>query len=952
MLDRLAEAVTGDRRRTVVVVVLLATLVLGAGAPGVELSTSLDEFRGGTAEADATDYVEANLSGGEANVTQSLVVVRTTLPESAARSDRNVLTTEAYVRHVEAQRALLANETVARTLHPDQRPLSIANVVAIVAIERDRGTDVDDIRVEPRPPLDEQVAALEGLSELERQRYTSYAVGTVLADVSHTWPDGGGFAFVPTSYEANQKTATATAFVISHREGTEPKNLTAAQTAAGAVVNAELGPDSEAIVVGDGIVNDELRRSSLDSLRIVGPVALLLVVLLLGFAYRDTVDALLTLLGVGMTLTWTFGYMGWADVTFNQLFVAVPVLLMGLSIDYAIHVFMRQREEREPRPGGPRERAASGEADRREASGRRAGGARESASREPRADGGRDEANDDTDHDPVFGGTTTPEDTGGFEFGEGDSRPAADPDEDPNGIVPTMRVAVTSVGAALALVTLTTATGFLSNLASGVGPIRAFGVVSAVGILATFVVFGAFVPALKVEVDSFLEARGHDRTGRAFGTEGRLRGLLAVPIATARSAPWGVIALTLLLTAGGVYGATQVENRFERDDLLVDDGDVPGWAEDLPGPMQPSNYTAQENLDYVEANEFIYDGTYTEILVRGDVTAPDTLRRVKRATDGVNDSEVALVLPDGEPATRSPLTMMNAVADRNDSFAATLAASDADGDGIPDRNLGPLYDAFFAAEPEAARTTLDRRGGEYVALRVKAPVNGTVSEGRITVEIRNATVPLQSEGLRAIATGQPIQNQAVAAQLLETVTRALAITLAVVLALLVLVYRRAGHHASLGVVTLLPVTFAVSWIVGTMWLLGIPFNVMTALITSFTVGFGVDYSIHVAERYVQELEAGASMSEAVETAVLGTGGALLGSAVTDVVGVGVLAFAILEPLQQFGVITAITIAYSFLASVVVLPALLVVWTRRYGPSGVGVSSSSRAREREPMSVDD
>jgi predicted RND superfamily exporter protein len=757
-----------------------------------------------------------------------------------------------------------------------------------------------------------QAATLRNLSDLERQRYTSYAVGTVLSDVSHTWPDGGGFAFVPTTYEANQKTATATAFVVSHREETDPENLTAAQTAAGAVVNAHLGPDREAIVVGDGRVNDELRRSSVDSLRIVGPVALLLVVLLLGVAYRDAVDAALTLLGVGTSLLWTFGYMGWAGVTFDQLFVAVPVLLMGLSIDYAIHVFMRQREERAARPPGgpPSERAGRSAATTRE--------------------------------------------------------PGADGEKPSDGVAPSMRVAVGSVGPALALVTLTTVTGFLSNLASGVGPIRAFGTVAAVGILATFVVFGAFLPALKVEVDAFLEARGADRTGRAFGTEGRLRTLLAVPVAFARSTPWAVVALTLLVTAGGVYGATGVEDRFERDDLLVDDGDVPGWADDLPAPMQPSNYTAQANLDYVEASGFVYDGAYTEILVRGDVTSPDTLARMKRASDAVNDTGVALVLPDGRPATRSPLTMMHAVADRNETFAATLAASDRDGDGVPDRNLETLYDAFYAAEPAAARTVLDRRrvasetrrgdGGaveyEYVALRVKAPVNGTASETTITREVRTATLPVQGDGLRAIATGQPVQNQAVAAQLLDTVTEALAITLAVVLGLLVAVYRRAGHHASLGVVSILPVTVAVAWILGTMSLLGIPFNVMTALITSFTVGFGVDYSIHVTERYVRELGAGASVAEAVEDAVLGTGGALLGSAVTDVVGVGVLAFAILEPLQQFGIVTAITIAYSFLASVVVLPSLLVLWTRRYGPSGVDVGSGSRVREREPMTVDD
>jgi predicted RND superfamily exporter protein len=68
----------------------------------------------------------------------------------------------------------------------------------------------------------------------------------------------------------------------------------------------------------------------------------------------------------------------------------------------------------------------------------------------------------------------------------------------------------------------------------------------------------------------------------------------------------------------------------------------------------------------------------------------------------------------------------------------------------------------------------------------------------------------------------------------------------------------------------------------------------------------------------------------MRTAVTGTGGALLGSAATTVGGFGVLAFAILPPLQQFGIITGITIIYAFLASVLVLPSLLVVWTRYVG----------------------
>jgi predicted RND superfamily exporter protein len=62
----------------------------------------------------------------------------------------------------------------------------------------------------------------------------------------------------------------------------------------------------------------------------------------------------------------------------------------------------------------------------------------------------------------------------------------------------------------------------------------------------------------------------------------------------------------------------------------------------------------------------------------------------------------------------------------------------------------------------------------------------------------------------------------------------------------------------------------------------------------------------------------------------------------------VLAFAILPPLQQFGIITGLTIIYAFLASVLVLPSLLVVWTKYFGPdvdeSTTSVSAATPAPE--------
>jgi predicted RND superfamily exporter protein len=277
---------------------------------------------------------------------------------------------------------------------------------------------------------------------------------------------------------------------------------------------------------------------------------------------------------------------------------------------------------------------------------------------------------------------------------------------------------------------------------------------------------------------------------------------------------------------------------------------------------------------------------------------------------------------------------MRGVAATNESFNATFTAADTDGDRIPDRNLERVYDELFAVAGDQAAGVIHRTDdGEYRAFRLVVATSGSASGAEVT----NAMQPIADdvdavEGLEATATGQTILFKIIQDQLLRTVIESLLITLVSVFAILMLTYRITEGSATLGAVTLLPVVFSVSWILGTMALADIPFNVMTGMITSLTVGLGVAYSIHLSERYNQELERTGSVWTAMRRAVTGTGGALLGSAATTVGGFGVLAFAILPPLQQFGIITGMTIIYAFLASVLVLPSLLVVWTKYLGPS--------------------
>jgi predicted exporter len=74
------------------------------------------------------------------------------------------------------------------------------------------------------------------------------------------------------------------------------------------------------------------------------------------------------------------------------------------------------------------------------------------------------------------------------------------------------------------------------------------------------------------------------------------------------------------------------------------------------------------------------------------------------------------------------------------------------------------------------------------------------------------------------------------------------------------------------------------------------------------------------------------------------------SAATTAAGFGVLVFASLEPLRQFGLIVALTIVYSLLAAVLIQPACLKLWGEwraRKGDVGVLRDHEHRVADSAP-----
>ena len=125
-----------------------------------------------------------------------------------------------------------------------------------------------------------------------------------------------------------------------------------------------------------------------------------------------------------------------------------------------------------------------------------------------------------------------------------------------------------------------------------------------------------------------------------------------------------------------------------------------------------------------------------------------------------------------------------------------------------------------------------------------------------------------------------------------------------------------------------PVVMAVTLVVGGLGLIGIPLNILNVAVGAIALGLGLDYPIHLIERFMEERQKGLQPPEATATALATMGPHILASALTTVIGFGAACVLALPLAVSFGLITGAAIALVYLASMLVLPVLLVRWGDR------------------------
>ena len=809
-VTRAVNRLVTERPWTVVAVFLVLTAGFAVGiGTDAEQQAGADQFTEDIEEFEAFEEMEEAFAtrGREGGGAGATVFVR---------DDRNVLSEQSLLRMLEAQQRLEDRDRlrVSRTSSP----------ASTIARELDPGATT----VETQQRAIERASPRQ-LREAIQRSHERGTLGGVSTDLN---PSAGSAstAQLQVSYDLPAGAGQ------SDRAALQYRTIDVLETVDGYAVNDNV------VVFADALLEEEILQLLNDTAIVVFPAAILLITFFLVVAYRDPVDLGVGVAALVMTLVWTFGFMGYADIPFGDTMVTIFPLLLAVGIDFGIHTINRYREER----------------------------------------------------------------------------------QDGAGIDDAMLLTTRQLTAAFLIVTITTVFSFAANLTSPLGSLQDFGLVAAAGITFTFLIFGVFLPAAKVGFDRLREGRRFPQFGtKPLGREGSLLGvILPVGVSLARVGAAAVLVVALVGGgAAGVYG-TGVDTEFSQEVFFPNEERIEQYDR-LPEPFKPGPYSFLEVISILE-NDFDqgFIGSVTLYIEGPEVRSDATLREIDRAT---RNPPPAFAGDRREADASSVLSVTRQHAADNPEFGALVRQTDTTGNGVPDRDVDRVFEALLDSQRgDQARTYLtDDRSATRIQFQLTAEADATDA----TRDARLVADRFQS--LDATPTGQIVVNQAVIDRITESAIVSLFVAFGLTAVFLAVSYRLLEGRAIYGIINLVPVVVTVALLSGSMRLFDISLTPINAPILAVSIGLGVDYTVHFMHRFVDEFDGDPNVDvyEALLVTVRGTGGALTGSMLTTVTGIGVLYVALIPLIAEFGILIALGVLYAYLAAILLLPATIVVWVR-------------------------
>ncbi len=263
--------------------------------------------------------------------------------------------------------------------------------------------------------------------------------------------------------------------------------------------------------------------------------------------------------------------------------------------------------------------------------------------------------------------------------------------------------------------------------------------------------------------------------------------------------------------------------------------------------------------------------------------------------------------------------------------------------------IGPRLIGKSAEGPGQAVLTIVSLRGTYLSKKTRVAVD------RILEYLQ--TSPPLPQGLRRVVTGSAVVGHdmnTAANQSIESTTRT---TVLLVVVILLIVYR----SPLLAMIPLLTIALSVVASLKGIALLtevpGITFqviNITRVFVVVVLFGAGTDYCLFLIARYREELGRGRSRAVALREAIIQVGAALIASAGTVIVGLGMLYFSSFAKIQCTGPAIALSLTVALVAALTLAPVLLswlrgaIFWPFKPPHHVTGADPEAEGLEQVPM----
>ena len=620
--------------------------------------------------------------------------------------------------------------------------------------------------------------------------------------------------------------------------------------------------NTEMTVTGLTKVLEDISDAIYEDLLKILPWSVVFTVLVITLLHRSLKVVVITGAPIVMALAVTFGSSVLLNITLTPMIVATFPILIGLGVDYALHMVNRIEEVR-----------------RKELV----------------------KANDEN---------------------ERRRRQGKPPEEVPdlwdiNFYRECVLEMTRSTGVAVFLSALTTIVGFSVLIAPqivSVSPIRSVGVTLCIGIFSTLIFSIILVPTLawmmRFNKRSNPSAWKKVGTWPVYGFAFIIAGAILVtsvgvlnldemnePITGSSEAPDGIASLNTLAQYSRQFSGGQTS-------LFIFDAEDRTLEAQQNKTQNIRDMPVLDAIDSIEGKIDMVDETNTTSIITFLRTIPATIT----LTDGVTLYEGSLWDLLHDPCWEST--------DITDPECVAWLSLELTGQDGRQGLRKDMVNAVFDTLSEEVKSMLLNEDGTKAIVYVTQPYMNLNVAGELRDDIDEMLTnepPVDGKTRTSLLTG----GLPVSLDINDGIHDAQTLTTVVTMIILTIVLSIVFRSPRLGIYTMIPVAIVILWQPLLMKSGDVNVNIFTAMIGTIVFGIGVDDSIHVMHRIQEEGETPTGIANAIEE----TGQTIFETTVTTVSGIAAGFIAAFPGLENFFMIMCLLIFFAFITSTFLLPAV-------------------------------